>query len=549
MSATAAKVLVDTLALHGLDRFYCVPGESYLAIMDALYDDPKLKIITCRHEAGAGLMAVADAKATGRAAALVVSRGPGLSNAMVALHTAEQDAVPLILFVGNVPRIKAGRRAHQEADLRKTFSHIAKRVEEAIVAESLPDMAARAIRIAESGTPGPVVIGLPTDLLPELTDAAPVRPRGRPRALPSDVDVSAVADAISGAERPLLIAGELARSPESREALLACSETWGLPVLVTFENRDIFSNGHPHYAGELGIRPPPAVPETARDADLVLAVGTRLPDLPTQGYTLLGAGQRLIHVYDDANQIGISFETELGIVAEAAPFLAALAARNPPVPPAGRDAWIARAHDGYAEAARLEPRSADDGIDFGHIIQALIGALADDAVITADSGTFASWLHRHFPFKSSQLLLGSEAGAMGLAVPGAVAAALRYPDRQVVALVGDGGFLMTGNELATAMQEGAKMVVIVANNASYGTIRFHQETRYPGRPLATGLTNPDFAALARSFGALGLTIAEPAEAEPVLRQALAADCPVVVDVKTSLECLTAVTTIDELRSG
>jgi acetolactate synthase-1/2/3 large subunit len=287
-------------------------------------------------------------------------------------------------------------------------------------------------------------------------------------------------------------------------------------------------------------------------ADLVLAVGSRLGDITTQNYTLMRTprpDQPLVHVYPDRARIGRVFEASLAVVADAEPFLAALAARNPPPYPPGRDAWCRRLHAVHAKLARWDPEAAADGVDFGHVVQALAETLGADAVLTTDAGNFSSWAHRYFPFRTTQILLGAVSGAMGMGVPAAVAAALRFPDRQVVALVGDGGFLMTGNELATAVHHGAAVRLFVSNNRSYGTIRLHQEKAYPGRPFATDLTNPDFAALARSFGATGLAISEPEEADAVVRRALATAGPVVVDVRTSLDHISAYATLQGIAAA
>ena len=544
MTRTAAHALVETLAAHGVDRIFCVPGESYIAVLDALVDAPSFHVVTCRHESGAGFMALADAKLTGRAGTCFVSRGPGATNASIAVHTAQQDAMPLVLFIGQIERKDIGRGAFQEVDYAKTFADMAKSVEEVHDPDRLPEVAARAYHIAESGTPGPVIVSLPEDMLEQPTSAAAVAPSPRPRGLPGESDIAAVAELLAKAERPVLIAGGLMRSEEGRRALLAASESWRLPVAASFKYQEIFPNEHDHFAGHLGYGIPAALGEALRTADLILAVGTRLGDITSQGFTLPAPGQPLVHVYPDPAQLGRNFPARHGVVAEPAAFLAALTARNAPPPPAGRDGWIAALHDVYTKLAEWRPLEADDGVDFGHMIKALIDHLPDDAVIAMDGGNFSSWLHRHFRFKPTHRTIGAVAGAMGLGVPGAVAAALREPDRQVVSLIGDGGYLMTGNELATAVAENAKVRLIVSNNGAYGTIRLHQERKYPGRNIATRLVNPDFAALARAFGAKGLTVREPAEAAPALREALATDGPVLIDVHSSLEHISAYATID-----
>ena len=548
MRRTAADVLVETLRLHGVDRLFCVPGESYLEVLNAIREGGGIRVVTCRHEAGAAFMAMADAKATGRTGVCFASRGPGATNAAIALHAAEQDALPLVLFLGHVPRARMGTRGFQEIDVKRTFGDIAKWVEEVQQPERLPQAVARAFHKANSGTPGPVVVVLPTDLLPLETDAAPAAPRARPRQLPAESEVAAVADRLAAAKRPLVIAGGLCRSEAARASLLAVAEAWGLPVMATFENPDIFPNTHANYAGELGIRPPAGIKARALEADLVLAIGSRLPELATQGFTVPGPQQSLIQVYPDPEQLGHQMAPEIGLAVDPEAFLASLARLNAPPATAARRAWISHARAPYAEAQLYAPRQAADGVDFGCMIAAMNKLLPDDAIVTSDAGSFASWMHRHYQFRGQQMLLGACSGAMGFGVPAAVAAALRYPERPVVALVGDGGMLMTGYELATAVKERARLILVVANNRDYATIRFHQETHYPGRPYATELVNPDFAALARAFGAKGLTVAKAEEAEAALSEALAHDGPVVIDVATSLELITANTSITALRA-
>ena len=547
MSRSAADALVETLVKQGVDRAFCVPGESYIAVLDSLVDETAIQVVTCRHESGAGFMALADAKITGRAGTCFVSRGPGATNASIAVHTADQDAVPVVFFIGQIERKDFGRGAFQEVDYAKTFSDMAKAVEEVHDPERLPEVAARAYHIAESGTPGPVIVSLPEDMLEQPCAAPAQASRPRPRPLPAEADVSTVADLLAEAKRPVLIAGGMLGQPAARKSLLACSEAWSLAVAPSFKRQDLFPNEHPNYAGHLGYGIPPALGEALAEADLVLAVGTRLGDITTQGYTLPKPEQALVHVYPDAAAIGAVFPATHAMVADAGAFVAALAERNAPPAPAGRADWNARLHAIHAGLAAWTPLDATDGVDFGHVVRPLVDRLGDDAILITDAGNFSSWLHRHYPFKETNLLLGAVTGAMGLGVPAAVAAALREPGRQVVALIGDGGFLMTGNELATAVKEGARICLIVSNNGAYGTIRLHQEKKFPGRTIATDLSNPDFAALAQAFGATGLTIETPDQAAGVIDQALAADGPVVVDVRSSLDHISAYATVAGLR--
>lgn len=546
---TAAKILLDTLVAHKIDRAFCVPGESYLAVMDALHDDPVLDLVTCRHEGGAAWMALADAKLTGRAGVVFASRGPGATNASIAAHSAEQGSFPLVLMLGQVSTSKIGKRATQEINYAKTFSDMAKSVEEVDSPDRIGEIVARAIRIAESGTPGPVVVSLPTDVLAAASSSNTVSRRSSPTAKPNDSDVADVARRIAAAKRPIMIVGGRVDSGEARRALLAASEAWGIPVLPTYVHQDVFPNDHPNYAGELGIRPPAGVIETARNADLILAVGTKMGvGMATMGERIPNQKQMVVHVYPDEGLIGRHFNVALGIISNSGAFLDALNAQNAPELGEERRAWIAKANKGYTDFAEALPRPAEDGLDFGHVIAAMKDHVPSDAVITVDAGSFSSWLHLKYPFKSTQNLLGSECGAMGMSIPAAVAAAIRHPNRRVVAVVGDGGALMTAYELATAMAYGVKnLCIVISNNNAYGTIRFHQETHYPGRPHATDLVNPDFAMLAQAFGAKGLIIERPEDAGAVMAEAMSADVPVIVEARTSLENVDAKNTIADLR--
>jgi acetolactate synthase-1/2/3 large subunit len=550
MSRRAADLLVDCLAAHGVERAFCVPGESYLAALDALHDSNGIETIVCRHEGGAGFMAVGDAKLTGRPGVAFVSRGPGATNASIAVHVADQDAVPLVLFVGQVPRAEIGRRSFQEMDYAKTFSDMAKAVYLIQDAARIPETVARAFVVAQTPTPGPVVVVLPEDMLEDMAEAAVIEPLPVPQpGAAATADLEEIAALIARAERPLLIAGGGGLGTErGRKALLAASEAHGLPVALTFKRQDYFPTAHPHYAGHLGFKIPKNAVARFLESDLILAVGTRLGEASTQGFTLPAAPmprQPLIHIHDDPRQIGVNYAAAKALVADPVQVLEALA-RIPGKAPASRAQWIRRLNEPVARGLPWTP-PADGLLDMGPAVAALAERLDKDAIIVIDAGNFSGWLHRHFPFSGEHVLVGSVGGAMGIGMPAAVAAALRYPGRQVINLVGDGGALMTGSELATAMQYGARVKTFVSNNGSYGTIRMHQELAYKGRVHGTGLTNPDFAKWGESFGALGLTIAAIEEAPAVVARALAHDGPVVVDVRTAVEHITPSTTIAGLR--
>jgi acetolactate synthase-1/2/3 large subunit len=551
MPRRAAELLVDCLRRQGADRIFCVPGESYLTLLDALHDAPDVQVVTCRHEGGAGFMAVADAKITGRPGLCAVSRGPGGSNAAIAIHTAEQDAVPLVVLIGQVARRDRGRGAFQEVDYGRIFADMAKGVWEVSDAGQLPEVVARAFHAAVSDTPGPVVLALPEDMLSDMT-AAEVVPR-LPVAMaePGHKDLEAVLELLVDAERPLVIAGGRLGAPAGRSALLKAAEAHGLAVALSFKRQDHFPNDHPNFAGYLGFKVPLRLIEALSEADLILAVGTRLTDVTTQGYLLPRApvpDQPLIHVYPDPARIGGVYRTTLGLPVDPAAFLELLAERPTPSSPTRR-VWVGSLHRQARELAAYTPLATTDGVNFGAVVQAISRKAEPDAVIVMDAGNFSSWVHRHWPWQPANLILGTVGGAMGLGVPGAVAAALRLPDRQVLAFVGDGGMLMTGGELATAMQQGARLKVFLSNNRSYGTIRLHQERDYPRRVSATNLVNPDFAQLAQAFGATGIAVEREEEIEGAVARALAAEGTVIVEVRSSLEAISAYTTIELLHAA
>ena len=550
MPRRAADLIVDCLAAHGVDRVYCVPGESYLAVLDALHDSNAIQTIVCRHESGAGFMAVADGKLTARPGVALVSRGPGATNASIAVHVAEQDAVPLVLFIGQVPRAEIGRRSFQEVDYAKTFADMAKAVYLIQDAGRIPEIVARAFAQAQAPTPGPVVVVLPEDMLEDIAEAPVVEPLRVPQAgAGSAADIEEIAALIAKAERPLLIAGGGGLgTARGRKALLAAAEAHALPVALTFKRQDYFPNTHPNYAGHLGFKMPRPAVERYLEADLILAVGTRLGEATTQGYTLPASPvprQPLVHIHDDPRQIGLNYTAAKALVADPVAVLEALA-RSPGKAPAQRAAWIRKLNEPVAKAMPWAP-PADGLLDMGPVVAALATRLDEDAILVTDAGNFSGWLHRHFPFSGAHVLVGCVGGAMGIGMPAAVAAALRYPGRQVINFIGDGGALMTGGELATAVQYGAKVKTFISNNGSYGTIRMHQEIAYKGRVHGTELRNPDFAKWAESFGALGLTIASIEEAPGVVERALAHDGPVVVDVRTAVEHISPFATIAGLR--
>jgi acetolactate synthase-1/2/3 large subunit len=547
----AADLLVDCLAAQGVDRIFCVPGESYLALLDALAGSASIDLVTCRHEGGAGFMALTDAKITGRPGVAAVSRGPGATNASIAVHMAEQDAVPMLLLIGQVARADRGRGAFQEVDYGSFFADMAKGVWEVGDPAEIPQTVADAFGLAQAGTPGPAIISLPEDMLHD-TVAAEVVSRTPPEiAEPSDAEVVSVLKLLSGSVRPLVIAGGALRDGKSRDALRRAAEAHQLPVALSFKHQDVLDNAHPSFAGYLGFKIPRPQVDAMAEADLVIAVGTRLTDVTTQNYAFPLAPkpkQPLVHVYSDGDAIGRAYETDHAIAADPALFLERLAAA-PSTQGNGRAEWRDALHKRAADLAAYVPRNAPDGVDFGAVVHALTKHTAPDAAIVTDAGNFSSWVHRHWPWGRQTLLLGAAGGAMGLGMPGAVAAGLRFSDRQVLCFVGDGGALMTGSELATAVRQNVPVKIFISNNASYGTIRQHQERDFPGRGESTGLTRPDFAKWAESLGARGLVIDTGTDIDKVIAEALETKDSVVVDVRSSLELISAYTTISEIRGG
>ena len=550
MTKKAASVFVQTLKNHGVDRFFCVPGESYLSVMDELLHSPGIDVVTCRHEGGAGFMAVADAKCTGKAGVAFVSRGPGATNASISVHSAHQGGIPMVLFIGQINRISTGKMHLQEMDFIKTFSDMAKHVEQINTPSEIANVTARAFHIAESGIPGPVVIAIPTDVLETKVEIADVKQIkiNPPLAFPSKV--KEVSDELYSAKRPVLVVGgQIHISDKARKLVQIVAEKYNLPVLCTYEHQDIFSHNHKHYAGELGLRPPEPIRQNALEADLVLVVGHRFNGVPNMAYKFPSPKQKFIHVLPDPNSIGKIFRTDLSIVADGENFLEQLSIIDGNKISSDKDEWVKLCHKRYLENdATKPPRNANDGLDFAHLIDSLGKLAPEDAIITNDAGNFTSWMHHRFPFKSSMKLIGSEIGAMGMGIPAGVAAALRYPDRQVFSIVGDGGALMTGSELATAVAQKAKIRVIIANNQHYGTIRYHQEVHFPTRNhYATNLVNPDFAKYGESFGLQCFTINEVEDIIPTIQKAMEVDGPSLIEFKMSLELNTSTTTISQLQ--
>ncbi|WP_419896017.1 thiamine pyrophosphate-binding protein [Roseomonas sp. USHLN139] len=532
---TVGEMIVEALLAQGIDRLFCVPGESYLGLLDALHDRPAMDTVVCRHESGAGFMALADARLTGRPGVAAVSRGPGACNAAIALHTAQQDGVPFLLIIGQVAAADLRRDAFQEIDYGRMFGSVAKWVAELTDPSRTAETLRRALQVATTGTPGPVVLSVPEDVL-NAPCANPVPgPQAPVAAAPPADALARLRGWLAAAERPVLLAGSGIAAPGEREALLGFIEAWELPALVSFRRQDLLPNRHRLYAGDMGLSNPASQMEALGQADLVLALGARLSDINSQGYSFPVAGQRLVHVHADPDAIGPIFPASLALACPAGAFLDAVGLPDRP-PPAPRRAWVERL---AAERARIvAPRlpAVSDGLAFEAVAAAIGAALPKDGILTLDAGSFAAPCYRIIPFAPPQRLLAPISGAMGFGVPAAVAAALREPGRTVVCCVGDGGFLMTGSELAVALERRLPIKLFLAENGVYGSIRIHQEREFPGRTTGTGFSNPDFLAMGAAYGAT-VTHLRTAGDLTKIPAILAAPGPQFVVVKTSFDAV------------
>ncbi len=534
----AADALVTRLAAHGVERVFTVAGESYLDVLDALYDERNaIDVVTCRHEAAAANMAEATAKISGRCAVAFVTRGPGLTHASIGVHTAQQDATPMVLFVGEIPREDRFRRAFQEVDLSITFADLAKGVLRIDQPQRTAEIVDRAFQLATANRPGPVIVGLPEDVLGESGASATREiPASIELPAPSDERVRQIGARIAAARRPLLWIGGSGWTADGVAALRRFAETWDLPVVTAFRRKDHFPNASTSYAGELGLGTPPDLVERVRDADLLLVLGAALGDIETGGYRWLDrtrTAARLIHLHRDAETLSAVFPAGIAVQCDVNAAATALAALEPPAhAPRAWSGWTRAAHAAYA--AFIEPVEVVGDLNLSRVFRHLRAELPESAVVTNGAGNYAAWLHRFFEHwvHSTQLAPGN--GAMGYAVPAAIAAKLAHPAREVVCVAGDGCFLMSAQELATAAARGLKILFLVVNNGSYGTIRMHQESRFPGRSVATELHNPDFVAYARAFGLRAQRVARTADFAAALAEARAAPGPALIELVTSV---------------
>lgn len=545
---TGAQILVDQLLIHGVDTAYCVPGESYLAVLDALYDTrEQIRLVVCRQEGGAAYMADAHGKLTGRPGICFVTRGPGATNASVGVHTAFQDSTPMILFIGQVARAFLDRGAFQELDFGRMYGQMAKWVVRIDDPGRIPELMARAFALATSGRPGPVVIALPEDMLREAAAVADAEPYQPVQASPDAAAMARLREMLAASQRPMMLLGGTTWTAQAVADITAFAEANRLATASTFRRQDRIDNLHSCYAGDLGIAPSANLAARVREADLVISVGSRLSEIASSGYTLFDVPrprQSLVHVHMSAEELGRVYQSKLPINAGMAQFAAAASALEP----VDSSAWAAAteaAHNDYLEYS--QPVSNPGALQLAEIVAGLRDQLPRDTIVANGGGNFAGWVHRFWRYREFGTQLGPTSGSMGYGVPAGVAAALAHPDRTVLSFSGDGCFLMNGQEIATAIQYGAAPIFFVVNNGMYGTIRMHQEREYPGRVSGTALTNPDFAALARAYGLHGETCERTADFAPAFERARKAGRAALIELRLDPEAISTGTTLSKLR--
>ena len=537
----AGYVATEVLARAGVRRLYTVPGESFLEILDAAEVHPELSLISTRHESGASFMAAADAKLTGMPAVAMATRGVGASNLSIGVHTARQDSTPMLVLLGQVETDFLGREAFQEVHLPAFYAPITKWSATVNRADRLAEFVARGLRVATSGRPGPVMLALPADVLGErVPKESDARVRTLPLPGPEPGQVRAVVRRLGAARRPVVVAGGGARS--ARESLVSFAQVWGAGVYAAFRRQDVFPNGHPNYLGHLTLGTPPEILKALEEADLVLVIGCRLSEVTTQSYRLPREDQAVIQVYIDPDEVGATVPVVVGMVSDAEAALAAFNAQAPSTPRA-RD-W-ADAHGAYLDSSTIPPARASEGIDPSEVVGAMLENLPEDTLMTNDAGNFSVFVHRYWRYNHPDTQLASTNGAMGYGVPAAVAAKLAAPDRTVVACCGDGGFLMTGQEMETAVRYGAPITVVVFRNGLQGTIAMHQQ-RDIGRTAGVEIGEVDLAGYARSLGAEGHTVRDPDELSPAFEAAMASDAVSLLDIITDPDVISPSARLSEL---
>ena len=541
-------ILVDQLKVNGIKRVFSVPGESFLAALDGLYNSG-IENIVCRQEGGAAMMAEADAKITSSPGVVFVTRGPGATNASSGVHIAMQDSTPLIVFVGQVPLEHRDREAFQEIDYERFFSPIAKWVAEVKDLKRLPEYISRAFQVSQGGRPGPVIISLPEDILSGVCEV-PDRPRVvLGQQFTSDSEVKKIEKAIIKAERPLVIAGGTGWSKEAVKNLGVFVKNFNLPVATTFRRQHLMDNRHDCYIGDLGTGMNPALAKTVKESDLIIAIGTRLGEIATGGYELIDPKkpeQKIIHIHKDPNELGHVYQPTLAVLSSTENILNQFI----DLPKLVNPEWSARTNEVRNNYLNwITPKETPGPVKLEKIIEWLSNNLPEDSIVTNGAGNYAAFLHRYFVFKEYLTAIGPTSGSMGYGFPASIAAKLRFPDKTVICMAGDGCFQMTLNEMSTAAHNKLAIIVIVVNNGKYATIRMHQEKHYPGRVSGTEIHNPDFAALAKAYGGFGVKVQKTEDFVAAYDQAVASGLLSVIELKIDDEVLSTSQTVSEVRNN
>ncbi|WP_349434918.1 thiamine pyrophosphate-binding protein [Pararhizobium sp. A13] len=546
---TGGELIVEALKANGVKRISCVPGESYLAVLDALYDTD-IEVVVCRQEGGAAMMADAWGRLTGEPGICMVTRGPGAMNASAGLHISRQDSIPMILFIGQVQRDAREREAFQEIEYRRAFTEIAKWVGEIDHPARIPEFVTRAFSVATSGRPGPVVLTLPEDMLTEKTEAPAAKPYQPVESHPGASQIKALESMLATAARPIAILGGTRWNERAVRQFQAFAERFDLPVGCSFRRQMLFDHLHPSYAGDVGIGINPALAKEIREADLVLLIGGRFSEMPSSGYTLLDVPyprQTLVHVHPDPGELGRVYRPDVAIAAAPADFAAALEEMKPAAPPPWSDRSRAM-HQAYL-AWSTPPEAGPGDVQMGPIMRFIEANTAEDTIFTNGAGNYATWLHRFHRFRCFNTQAAPTSGSMGYGLPAAVAAKHLFPEREVICFAGDGCFMMHGQEFATAVRYNLPIITLVINNGIYGTIRMHQEREYPGRVSGTDLTNPDFAAFARAYSGHGELVEKTEEFAGAFERARQSGKPSIIEIRLDPEAITPTRTLSQIRNG
>ncbi|MBN9243283.1 MAG: thiamine pyrophosphate-binding protein [Mesorhizobium sp.] len=544
---TGGQLIVEALEANKVERVFCVPGESYLAVLDALHDSA-ITTVVCRQEGGAAMMADCEGRLTGRPGICFVTRGPGATNASAGIHIAMQDSIPMILFIGQIAAHAKHREAFQEVDYKAFYGDIAKWVVEIEDAARIPELVTRAFAVATSGRPGPVIVSLPEDMLTDEVDAPSALPFTPVETRPGEAELDQLEALLKTAKKPFVILGGTRWGEQAVADMQQIAENWALPVGCSFRRQMLFDHLHENYAGDVGIGLNPKLATRVKEADLILLIGGRFGEMPSSDYTLMKSpypAQKLIHVHADANELGRVYRPTLAINASPAAFVEAFAKRKGPASP-GWAAETSQAHADYL-AWSTPPKTGPGAVHMGPIVEYLEGALPQDAIICNGAGNFATWMHRFHRFRRYNTQAAPTSGSMGYGLPAGVGAKSVFPDREVIVWAGDGDFLMHGQEFSTAVQYDLPIIVVILNNGIYGTIRMHQEREYPGRVSGTMLKNPDFAAYARAFGGHGETVEKTEDFAPAFERARKSGKPAIIEVKLDPEAITPTRTLTDIR--